>query len=199
MLSHRSIGRRLGPPALHFVQITSSSRNSLAPYRQAMQKLLPFLLPLFMLASCTSTGIHQLTEEQPMRISYVDSRSKFELANPAHTDPVKLYSTSRAKSTGMKVTRDAILIDVINFLGEHNFSEYETVGSVNSSSLMAYSMAFEIETEAGISHWGITKMATRDEIDNMRECWDYFFNIWNHVEAFQTIDNQKGDLLFKQK
>ncbi|MFT5285976.1 MAG: hypothetical protein ACI8TQ_002144 [Planctomycetota bacterium] len=162
-----------------------------------MQKLLPFLLPLFMLASCTSTGIHQLTEEQPMRISYITARGKFELANPAHTDPVKLYSTTRSMASPMKVTKDAIMIDIIEFLGSNGYSEHETTGAVLDSGLVGYSVVFEVESQTGVSHWGITRVSTANEISQMSECRDYFFNIWNNVEAFQTVDNQKGDFSFK--
>ena len=162
-----------------------------------MQKLLPFLLPLFMFASCASTGIHQLSEEQPMRISYITQRGKFELSNPAHTDPVKLYSTTRPRVSPMKVTKDAIMIDIIEFLGSNGFSEHETTGSHLDSGLVGYSVVFEVESKTGVSHWGITRVSTEDEIKQLSKCRDYFFNIWNNVEAFQTVDNQKGDFSFQ--
>ena len=166
-----------------------------------MQKLLPLLLPLFFLVSCASAGIHTPDTGTPLRVSLLTrgGAQRFELANSTHTDPVELYSTKRSKSSGMKVASDDVLSDVIGFLGNYEYATYEMKGSVAGFGLAVYSLAFEVESASGTTHWGITKQSGKEEIANMKACYEYFFNAWNEVEAFQTVDNSDGNFQFREQ
>ena len=73
-------------------------------------------------------------------------------------------------------------------------------GSIQRSGVATYARAFEVESASGISHWGLTRAADLDELKAMSACFDYFFNeVFNKVEAYQTIDNEDGTFQFKER
>jgi len=166
-----------------------------------MSKLLSLFAPLLLLASCASTGIHSPDESQPLRVSLVTSggASRFEVANAVHTDPVAHYSSTRSRGSIKKVASNELVLDMIDFLGSHGFGEYERLGSIKKSGVAAYARAFEVETAAGISHWGVTKLSSLDELESMTACFDHFFNqVFNQVEAYQAVENKDGEFQFKK-
>jgi len=166
-----------------------------------MQKLL-LLSSLLFFTSCASAGIHTPSADQPLRVSLLTQggASRFEIANAAHTDPVELYSRPRTQGSTMKVAPDAVVLDMIDYLGSHGYGDHERRGSVSKAGVAAYARAFEIESSAGISHWGLTRGSDIEELKAMTKCFDYFFNeVFNQIEAYQTVENQDGDFQFKEK
>ncbi len=134
-----------------------------------------------------------------MRVALYVYRSNlsFELVNPAHTDPVDVYSTKRT-TPNLKVADDEVLRSLIDFLGEHGFSEYETDGAAPPGGPSPYTMALEIETESGVSHWGTSAATNMAEKASMQECYRHFINgVFNQVQAYQTIDNPEGSRFFE--
>ena len=167
-----------------------------------MQQLLslPLLALAVLLASCASTGIHSPGDGDPMRVSLFTNAgaSRFEIANDVHTDPVSLYSSTRSNGSTMKIAPDSIVLDMIDFLGSYDYAKYERPGTVKKSGVAAYSLAFEIESPAGISHWGVTRLSDLEEHKSMKKCFDHFFNeVFNQIEAYQTVNNKDGKFQFK--
>jgi hypothetical protein len=146
------------------------------------------------MTACASTaGIHSPASGEPMRVTLTmyGAGQKFELVNPAHTDPVKLYSRAR-RAPNLKVADDQALLDIIDYLGAQGFNEHERVGKAPAGG--AYTLAFEIETPGGVSHWGTNqKVSPQEELVAMNQCVRYFVNEkYNQFEAFQTIENADG-------
>jgi hypothetical protein len=147
---------------------------------------------------CASAGLHHPSAGEPMRVTLYMFRQgqEFELANPAHTDPVELYSRTRA-SANTKVVEDEILLEIIDHLGSEGFSRYEKAGKAPGGG--PYSLCFEIETAGGTSHWGTSQATSSpDELLAMRECVRYFLSDhYNRYQAFQTIQNEEGGAFFE--
>ena len=166
-----------------------------------MSKLIILLAPLLLLASCASTGIHSPGEGEPLRVTLITSggASRFEVANAVHTDPVAHYSSTRTRGSIKKIASDELVLDMIDFLGSYNYGKYERIGSIKKSAVAAYARAFEIETSAGISHWGVTKLSDLDELKSMTACFDHFFNqVFNKIEAYQSVENKDGEFQFRK-
>ena len=167
-----------------------------------MSKLLSYIASLSLFASCAATGIHSPTGEEPLRVTMQTSggSASFEIVNAAHTDPVELYSSTRSRGSTTKIANDSILLDLIAYLGSHNYGEYERPGSAKQSGVALYSRVFEIESSAGISHWGTTKLSSQGERADMNNCFNYFFNdVFNQIEAYQVVDNRDGKFQFKEE
>ncbi len=151
------------------------------------------------LSACVSTaGIHAPASGEPMRVTlYMYAQEqKFGLANPAHTDPVELYSKSRGAAS-LKIADDEVLLDIIDYLGENGFDEREKIGKAPMGG--AYTLAFEVETANGTSHWGTNqKTSSREELIAMNQCVRYYVNEkYNQVQAYQATENTQGGAFFK--
>ena len=157
------------------------------------------VLLLGALGSCATTaGIHAPASGEPIRVTlYMNSQGqRFELVNPAHTDPIELYSSSRS-SAGVKVTDDDVLLEIVDYLSAEGYGEREAIGRAPAGGM--YSLAFEVETANGTSHWGTNqKVSAPEDLAAMNRCVRYFLNEkFNRVQAFQTMKNREGGGYFK--
>lgn len=164
-----------------------------------MPRLLIALVLALALPSCASTaGVHAPAAGDPVRVTLYLTHQGQEmgLATAAHTDPVELYSSPRGRGT-LKVASDEVVLDVVDYLGENGFDEREQSGRAPRGG--AFTICLEIESSAGVTHWGTRPGVTpAEEHEQMKACMAYFIRTYNGVQAFQAVDNPDGAELFDE-
>ena len=171
---------------------------SAAPRRPSPVRTLALFLLAALAAGCATTaGSHSVRAGDPLRVTlhlYRQGHS-FELVNESHTPAAELYSDKYA-GRNIKVATDAQMVALIEQLQGFGFGEHEEPGPAPRLGAQ-YINALEIETPAGVTHWGNTRSSPPAVQEGMQLAYREYLRLFNGIAALQAVENDEGGAYFK--
>ena len=167
------------------------------PRRPSLVRALALLLLAFLGACATTAGSHSVRSGDPLRVTlhlYRQGHS-FELVNESHTPPAELYSDKYA-GRNIKVATDDQMVTLIEQLQGFGFGEHEEPGPAPRLGAQ-FINAIEIETPAGVTHWGNTRTSSPGVQEGMQLAYREYLRLFNGIAALQAVENSEGGAYFK--
>ena len=154
------------------------------------------LVPLFTTSGCSSTG-GSSADGGKVRVTLRDYKGgrSFELVGQSHTNRLEYYSKVR-DSAGRKIVPDDIARALVGELEKRGFKKNRKPGRAPSQGGQLLTWGFEVADTSGVDHWVIGRGSDPAETQAFLASHQVFFELYNTVTSYQTVENEKGRSFF---
>lgn len=153
------------------------------------------------LAACASgSSAPSGASGEPLRVTLRDyaGGARFELLSAAPEERVRYYSAAR-RDASRKIAEAEVLEVLVEYLEREGLARHGRPGKLPSSGGGALTRGFEIEGPVGVVHWAVGVDTPAEERRRMVECSTGFLAVYNEVQGYQTIENERGAAFFQEE
>jgi len=154
------------------------------------------LVPLLTASGCSSTG-GSSSDGGRVRVTLRDYKGghSFELVGESHTSRLEYYSQVR-DSAARKIVPDDIAGALVSELNKRGFKKNKKPGRAPSQGGQLLTWGFEVADTSGVDHWVIGRGSSPAEAQAFLNSHQIFFELYNAVTSYQTIQNEQGRSFF---